>query len=126
MGDRTSFVPKHVGDHILPAFPLFTRLLTTANRKPTSIAVRDVNLKSESTYPQLLTDILSLRRSIGGVLNADTHRQLQNGEEVFIVVVAPGGYEFTVAVLAILALGAAVVPLSKIPSVSGRPSTDQP
>jgi malonyl-CoA/methylmalonyl-CoA synthetase len=115
MGDRTNFSPKHVGPNILPSFPLFTQLLTTAHRKPTSIAIRDVNLNTQSTYVQLLTDVLSLRRSIENVLDPATLRQIQNGEEVFIVVVAPGGYEFTVAILAVLALGAAGVPISTFP-----------
>jgi acyl-CoA synthetase (AMP-forming)/AMP-acid ligase II len=112
MGDRTDFAPNHLGENVLPGFPLFTRLLTNAYKKPQNIAIRDVNLNSESTYTQLLTDVLSLRRSIESLLDDQALQAIRNRDEVYIVVVASGGYEFAVGVLAVLALGAAAVPLS--------------
>jgi malonyl-CoA/methylmalonyl-CoA synthetase len=45
-------------------------------------------------------------------LTQQTIDDLHQGREVYISLVAPGGYEFTVGVLAVLALGAAVSPFS--------------
>lgn len=56
--------------------------------------------------------MLSLRESIFRILADSTLKALETRDEVYIAVVAAGGYEYTVAVLAILALGAAVVPLT--------------
>jgi malonyl-CoA/methylmalonyl-CoA synthetase len=61
---------------------------------------------------ELLSDVLTLRESILHVLADTTLDALERRDEVYIAVVAAGGYEYTVAVLAILALGAAVVPLT--------------
>jgi malonyl-CoA/methylmalonyl-CoA synthetase len=46
-------------------------------------------------------------------LSDDNLVRLRKGDEVYIGVLAAGGYEFTVAMVAILAIGAAVVPMSK-------------
>jgi hypothetical protein len=40
-------------------------------------------------------------------------RRIEEGEEVFIRVLAAGRYEFTVRILAVLALGAAAVPMGE-------------
>lgn len=45
-------------------------------------------------------------------MTAQTLKALADGEEIFVSLLAPGGYEFTVAVLAILCLGAAASPFS--------------
>ncbi|KAK5444354.1 hypothetical protein LTS15_010469 [Exophiala xenobiotica] len=110
--DRTDFVPSHAGDHILPADPLFTRLLTLAHRPQPRPAIRDVNAGIERTAAQLLSDVLRLRRVLRASLTQQTIDDLHQGREVYISLVAPGGYEFTVGVLAVLALGAAVSPFS--------------
>ena len=59
-----------------------------------------------------MVDVLALRETTKQTLGRDIQQRLRNGDEVYIAVLAPGGYEFAVAVLAILALGAAFVPLS--------------
>jgi malonyl-CoA/methylmalonyl-CoA synthetase len=110
--DRTDFVPSHSADHILPADPLFTRLLTLAHRPNPKPAIRDVNVGIERTAAQLLSDVLVLRRTLKRSLTKQTVQDLQDGREVYISLLAPGGYEFAVAVLAILALGAAASPFS--------------
>jgi acyl-CoA synthetase (AMP-forming)/AMP-acid ligase II len=46
--------------------------------------------------------------------------QLGQGEEVFITILGEGGYEFTVAFFAIVAVGAVVVPLCKLNSMFGE------
>ncbi|OAP58250.1 hypothetical protein AYL99_07340 [Fonsecaea erecta] len=110
--DRTDFVPSHSADHILPADPLFTRLLTLAHRPNPRPAIRDVNAGIERTAAQLLSDVLVLRRVLRNALTHETVQDLQNGREVYVSVLAPGGYEFVVGVLAVLALGAAASPFS--------------
>ena len=109
--DRTCFQPKHRGDHILPNTPFLAQLLRHAHSG--LLAVRDDNAKVEKTYSQLLADGLSVRKSIYQALPAYVHRDIDEGREVFVGVLAPGGYEYAVAVIAVYALGAAVVPMSK-------------
>ncbi|KIX05787.1 uncharacterized protein Z518_03759 [Rhinocladiella mackenziei CBS 650.93] len=110
--DRTDFVPSHGGDTLLPADPLFTRLLTLAHRPKPRPAIRDVNAGVERTAAELLSDTLNLRRVLRSCLRPHTLDDLHNGREVYISILAPGGYEFAVGVLAIMALGAAVSPFS--------------
>lgn len=44
----------------------------------------------------------------------EARRLLEQRQEVYIAILAPGGYEFTVAILAALAMGAAVVPMTVV------------
>jgi malonyl-CoA/methylmalonyl-CoA synthetase len=110
--DRTDFVRSHSGDNILPADPLFSRLLTLAHRPNPTPAIRDVNAGVEKTAAELLSDVLNFRRVLKTSLTAQTLDDLQNRREVYISIVAPGGYEFAVGMLAIMALGAAPSPFS--------------
>ncbi|EXJ63847.1 hypothetical protein A1O7_00182 [Cladophialophora yegresii CBS 114405] len=110
--DRTDFVPSHTGDDILPADPLFTRLLTLAHRRNPRPAIRDVNAGIERTAAQLLSDVLILRGVLRDSLTPRVVDDLRDGREVFVSLLAPGGYEFVVGVLAIMALGAAASPFS--------------
>lgn len=111
-GDRTLTVPLHKGDTVLPNLPFFEKLLRYAHRRPPTISIHDVNAGVEKSYTQLLTDALALRRALRGILRPETLTDLDNDHEVFVAVIAPGGYEYAVAFTAILALGAAVVPIS--------------
>lgn len=110
--DRTAIVPQDVGDTILPNSPFFSRLVRFAHDEPVPLAVRDVNLNVEKTYLELLTDVLAVRNSVRDTLSSSTLNDIAQGVDTFIGALAPGGYEYTVAVLAVLALGAAVVPMS--------------
>lgn len=103
-----------------PNFPLFSKLLRYAYKQPCPLAVRDDVTKIERSYLQLLTDALSLRNNLRRTLPKHVLRQLDNQEEVYICVLAPGGYEFVVGYIAILALGAAAVPLCKTYTRSWR------
>ncbi|UZP43538.1 hypothetical protein NXS19_011350 [Fusarium pseudograminearum] len=107
--DRTQIVPLHDGPHVLPNNPLFTRLLRHAHRN--YLAIRDRELGVSKTYGELLDAGLGLRDVVRAALPSEVIEQLNNGNEVYVGVLAAGGYEFTVAVLAVLALGAAVVPM---------------
>ncbi|KAL2867250.1 uncharacterized protein BJX67DRAFT_381264 [Aspergillus lucknowensis] len=111
-GDRTLLVPRHVGENVLPNLPFFEKLLRYAHRQPPGVAIRDLNAGVEKTYLQLLSDALALRKVVRGALSAETLRDLDNDQEVFIALIAPGGYEYAVAFTAIIALGAAVVPIT--------------
>jgi malonyl-CoA/methylmalonyl-CoA synthetase len=94
--------------------PLFSRLLRLAHRKPPKVAIRDVRAGCELNHLQLLTDVLNLREEIQTVIGPWAADAIRDGQEVYIGVLAPGGYEYTAAVLAVLALGAAVVPLTPV------------
>lgn len=110
--DRTTLFQPHIGPNILPNNPLFTRLLRHAQRNNTAII--DLNLHLIKTYADLLSDVLSLRNALRQRLRSRDVARLDRGggEEVYVGVLAAGGYEWTVAMLAVLALGAAVVPMS--------------
>ncbi|KAK4923002.1 hypothetical protein LTR66_016559, partial [Elasticomyces elasticus] len=111
--DRRNHVPKHESlDHVLPANPLFIRLLTLAHRPTQRPAIRDLNAGVEKTTAELLSDAINFREVLRSELRPETLQALRNGEEVFISLLAPGGYEFTVGILAILGLGAAASPFS--------------
>lgn len=120
MGDRTQFVPSHVGDTVLPNLPFFHKLLRYAQRKPSRISIRDVNAGLEKSFHHVLSDALILRKEIEKQLSAETLQDLQEDKEVYIGLLAPGGYEYTVGFVAILALGAAVVPMGKSRNSSAR------
>jgi malonyl-CoA/methylmalonyl-CoA synthetase len=74
--------------------------------------VRDDNTGFEATHLQVLTDVLAFRVRIWDSISPTVRKQLDNREEVYIAVLAPGGYEYVVAMLAALAIGAAVVPMT--------------
>ncbi|KAJ5749253.1 uncharacterized protein N7511_010949 [Penicillium nucicola] len=114
MGDRTQFIPPHWGDNVLPNMPFFHRLLRYAQRKPSPVAIRDLNAGLEKSYHHLLSDVLALRKILEGKLGPETRRELAADKEVYIGLLAPGGYEYTVGFMAILALGAAVVPMAAV------------
>jgi acyl-CoA synthetase (AMP-forming)/AMP-acid ligase II len=96
----------------LPNCALFGRLVRAAH-KSTKIAVRDVRAGISATHAQLLTDALGVRNFLLQSLRDSTIQRLERQEEVYINVLGPGGYEYTVAFLAIVALGAIVVPLCR-------------
>lgn len=98
--------------------PLFSRLLRLANRRPPKVAVRDVRRGWERSHLDILADVLALRERIVQTIAEDVQERIRNGDEIYIAVLAPGGYEYTVAVLAVLALGAAVVPVSVVVPVN--------
>jgi malonyl-CoA/methylmalonyl-CoA synthetase len=112
MSERTDFVPRHEGDNIFPADQLFTRLLHLAHLPGQPFAVRDVNAGIDRTHAQLLSDVLNYRRLLKKSLRPGALQAIANRKEVYIHILALGGYEFTVAILTILALGAIPSPLS--------------
>ncbi|PGG96985.1 hypothetical protein AJ80_09758 [Polytolypa hystricis UAMH7299] len=112
--DRTKFIPPHTGDSILPLSPFFTRLVRYAHCRPPRLAIRDVNLGIEKTYLDLLSDALAVRKVLRESLSPDALSALENGKETYVGLLAAGGYEYAVGFIAILALGAAVVPMAVV------------
>lgn len=116
--DRTLHVPPHMSfaalaeKHVLPCHPFFNRLVRLAHAVPARMCVRDDNTGVEATHLQLLTDALAFRRRIWQILGGHVQKALVQRQEVYVAILAPGGYEFTVAMVAALALGAAVVPMT--------------
>ena len=110
-GDRCSFAPKHQGPNIFPNFFYFGRLVRLAH-KPNLLAVKDITFGYTATYRQLLTDVLHFRNILRQTLDPKIITKIDRDEEVFINVLGPGGYEFTVAFLSLMALGAVIVPIS--------------
>jgi malonyl-CoA/methylmalonyl-CoA synthetase len=61
---------------------------------------------------ELLSDVLAFRQLVARKLGRPIVEAMREGQEVYIAVLAPGGYEYAVAVLAVLAIGGAVVPMT--------------
>ena len=112
MDDRTYHVPQHIGPTVLPAQPFFNRFVRFAHSVPPRLCIRDSNTGFEATHLQVLTDVLAFRSRIWDTLSQAVRHQLDRREEVYVAILAPGGYEYTVAMLAALAIGAAVVPMT--------------
>lgn len=116
--DRTLYVPPHMSlaslaeRHVLPCHPFFNRLVRLAHASPARLCIRDDNTGVEATHLQLLTDALAFRQRIWQNLSSEVQKALHERQEVYLAILAPGGYEFTVAIVAALALGAAVVPMT--------------
>ena len=108
--DRCDFAPKHAGPNVFPNFFLFSRLVRLAH-KPL-LACRDLTFGFTATYAQLLTDVLHLRNVLRKELDPEVVSRIDNEDEVFILLLGPCGYEFTVGFLGLIALGVVPVPIS--------------
>jgi acyl-CoA synthetase (AMP-forming)/AMP-acid ligase II len=98
-----------------PEDPFFTKLLATAERHGDSIIIRDETDSTEATYSQLLFDVHTLRQALQDRLSSnllDSNGMVKE-EGMSIAIIARGGYKFLVASIAIFAIGAVVLPLSK-------------
>ncbi|GAB7341285.1 hypothetical protein MBLNU457_7557t1 [Dothideomycetes sp. NU457] len=110
--DRTALLPSHEGINVLPNTPFFAKLIRHARRN--RLAVYDVDMGLKKTYGDILSDALTLRQVIKKQLGSDVLAALRAGREIYVGVLSAGGYEFTVAMLAVLALGAAAVPMTVV------------
>ena len=108
--DRCDFAPKHSGHNVLPNFFLFSRLVRLAH-KPL-LACKDLTFGFTATYAQLITDILNLRNVLRQQLDPRIVSRIDNEDEVYILLLGPAGYEFTVAFLGLIALGVVPTPIS--------------
>jgi malonyl-CoA/methylmalonyl-CoA synthetase len=108
--DRCEFAPKHGGQNVFPNFFLFSRLVRWAHKPLT--AVRDTTFGFEASYAQLMTDVLHFRNELRGSLHPTIIARIDREDEVYVLLLGPAGYEFTVAFFALMALGAIVTPIS--------------
>lgn len=108
--DRCAFKPKHQGPNTFPNFPYWPRLIRLAHKD--LLAVRDIKFGYTATYQQLVTDVLHFRNIVNSRLSQKTRSRLDQGDEVCVILLGPGGYEFTIAFLAMMALGVVIVPIS--------------
>ena len=110
-GDRSLYRPKHQGPTVLPNDFYFSSLVRHAH-KPHLTAIRDVTFGYNASYAQFLTDVLNLRNVLRRTLEPETVAQIDNEGQVYINLLGPGGYEYTVGFFALMALGAVIVPLA--------------
>lgn len=127
------FRSPHIGPNIIPNTPFLAQLLRHAQH-PNRLAIRDANYEPPliRNYADIILDAITLRELLRQNLPRAAREKLdrqisintkpsQSGEEdaVYIGVLAPGGYEYVVAVVAVWMLGACVVPMSTL-MTSGR------
>ncbi|KAK5175462.1 uncharacterized protein LTR77_000601 [Saxophila tyrrhenica] len=108
--DRCGWSPKHIGPNVLPNFFLFSRLVRLAHKPLT--ACRDLTFGFTATYTQLLTDVLHFRNHLRDQLSAEVVARIDKEDEIYVLLLGPAGYEFTVGFLTLIALGVIPVPIS--------------
>lgn len=103
-----SYSPK------LPNEPIFRRLVEN-NETLHNVIVHDPSCGVDAKYPQLLQDILALRKRLYKCLPASMFDEKGRIKEdnPYILVLSRGNYEFIVAAFAVLAMGGALVPLGE-------------
>lgn len=96
----------------LPDEPHFRQLVHNSQTIQHAI-FRDPECLVDAGYDQLLSDILSLKHRLYEALPASSfdEKGMIQEERPYICILAPTGYEFVVAAFAVLAVGAAMVPL---------------
>lgn len=99
----------------LPNEPLFRHVLEAFTANPDHVLLRDQGNGIEANCAQLLVDMLYMRRQIIQALPVSMFdsRQIIIPERPFIVVLAPGNYDYIVAAFGTLCCGAAIAPICK-------------
>ncbi|CAG7930572.1 unnamed protein product [Penicillium olsonii] len=106
-----SLTPAHFSRG-LPDIQFFRRLLFLAHEGD-EISLDDIENNIQASPSRLLRDTLRYRDTLRGLLgSALDHRGIVHEENRFVIILAPGNYEFMVALCAVLAIGAAVIPLA--------------
>ena len=117
-------ISSHVGSNTIPNTPFLTQILRHAQH-PRRLAIRDANSSPplERRYVDLVLDALVLRELLRAKLPTGARESLKrldsrngeitDGDTVFIGVLASGGYEYVVAIVAVWMLGACVVPMCR-------------
>ncbi|CAG8260301.1 unnamed protein product [Penicillium salamii] len=97
----------------LPNDFLFQRVVHVANEHLNSnpVTLRDHQSNQQANHAKLLADVLELQLILFRKLSRDTRKALSVGKDVFILISAPAGYEWLVAFLTVLSLGAVVAPI---------------
>lgn len=97
----------------LPNDFMFQRIVHIAHERlqGTHGIIRDHHGDQEANYAKLLTDVLELQEVVFKKLSDDTRKALSAGQDVIILLSAPAGYEWLVAFLTVLSLGAVIAPI---------------
>ncbi|OQU94401.1 hypothetical protein CLAIMM_00760 [Cladophialophora immunda] len=98
----------------LPGSLFFIQLLNHATQAVATPLIKDLKEGIQRSAIQLLSDVVQLRQVIRAALPPAALQQLQDGLPLYLTIVAPGGYEFVVALLAVLSLGAVASPISHL------------
>lgn len=108
--DRTDIVHYQNEPDMLPSDIIFQRLhyLACFQNGP---AVREEHLGLDVSYAQLLGDVIYQKQKLIQAFSEETLLKLGADEEVAFVILARG-YEFVVALFAVLAIGGIAVPTS--------------
>ncbi|RYC79813.1 hypothetical protein BFJ63_vAg17301 [Fusarium oxysporum f. sp. narcissi] len=97
----------------LPQDPYLVEFIRLSrNLQPDHIIVVDHETGVRATITNLINAICECRVRLGNKLGIETLATIREGKEVFIATILPPGYDFVVAFLAALSLGAGLVPLS--------------
>lgn len=94
-----------------PNDPFFAQLLSTSRENYDRTVINDSYREVRVSYAQLFHDVSALRKILCANLPSNIEDGLVQNEGLYICVLAPTSYEFIVSLLAILAIGAVVVPL---------------
>lgn len=97
----------------IPQEPFLVKLFEHWQRSPTATIIRDRrDDDGDFTIERLLFDIHAVQKELYGSLDDEAKTRLSHpDDEVFIAIVAPGGYRYCVLFLAVYYLGATAMPL---------------
>ncbi|KAI1177403.1 hypothetical protein F4777DRAFT_596605 [Nemania sp. FL0916] len=97
----------------LPNEPIFHQLLKNSKAIP-GVIISDPTCDAYANYTKLLLDIVVLRQQLYDALPQSLFdsRGIICPESPYILVAAPGNYEFIVATFTILAIGGAIIPIA--------------
>lgn len=98
--------------HALPDEPIFSRLLRIAAHREDKVIVDDRSIGTQFGYRHILHGTVKLQQKLLGLLDKSA---LDSPGGFYVAVLAPNGYEFIVATLAVLSLGGVVVPMRESP-----------
>ncbi|KAL4964047.1 class I adenylate-forming enzyme family protein [Aspergillus stella-maris] len=96
----------------VPERPWLTQFYQHCQRDPSARFIRDLESDKEATWAEFLLEVLVHRERLKHQLDSETLQRLQDpNDEVFIAIIAAGGFDYAVLLFAIVTLGAVVVPL---------------
>ena len=99
---------------MVPRVHFLSDLYGHSQDDPNATILRDASSGKEFSREKLLLDTFAFRDRLLSQLDARTHTSLHShDEEVYIAVLLPLSYEFVVAFLAVLSIGAIATPLGE-------------
>lgn len=104
--------PSH-GSQTTPFSSSFVELANDT-RSSLKTTIKDWDLDIEANHADIPADVLQLHSATLKSMPQSTLKALANGQDVFICLAEPPGYEWLVGYLTIMSIGAAAVPLCKL------------